>query len=203
MSDKLITIIDNFKERNIPEERKSILKELIDYIIEKRKSNDPIRLNFICTHNSRRSVLCQVWATTMAQYFKIKHIECYSGGTEATEVFPKIIETLSNQGFLIKTISGGKNPVYSLRSGFISQELLLFSKKIDDKFNPTSDFCAIMTCSTADKDCPFVSGSDKKIPIRYEDPKYFDNSPEMNQKYIEKSLEIGQEMWYIFSKIDI
>jgi arsenate reductase len=54
-----------------------------------------------------------------------------------------------------------------------------------------------MTCSQADG--PFCS--QKRIPITYEDPKAFDNTPQQAEKYQERSLQIATEMLYVFSQI--
>lgn len=72
MNAQLSNVIKSFSEKNISEERKKILSPLIEFIKIKILSGDSIRLNFICTHNSRRSHLCQVWAQTFASYFGIK-----------------------------------------------------------------------------------------------------------------------------------
>jgi arsenate reductase len=46
-----------------------------------------------------------------------------------------------------------------------------------------------------------VFGAEARIPIKYDDPKAFDGTPEMNEKYLEKSMQIASEMYSIFSKI--
>ncbi len=74
----------------------------MEFIQSKVSYQQEIRLNFICTHNSRRSHLSQIWAQTMAHYFDIKNVFCYSGGTETTALFPMVAETLQNSGFQIK-----------------------------------------------------------------------------------------------------
>ena len=58
-----------------------------------------------------------------------------------------------------------------------------------------------MTCSTADEGCPFIAGAEKRFPIRYDDPKTFDGTELMNEKYTERSLEIASEMFYVFSQL--
>lgn len=194
-------IISGFQKNKIFEERKQVLQPLIDYIREKRTHKEKIRLNFICTHNSRRSHLSQIWAQTMAHYFRIHNVECFSGGTEATAMFPKIAETLAKQGFEITKLSENQNPVYAIKFDQNEMPIIAFSKKYDDPFNPESGFCAVMTCSSADQGCPFIAGADKRIPVRYEDPKMYDGHAEMDEKYLQKSLEIGQEMFYVFSKV--
>ena len=186
---------------SISEERKEILQPLVDYIQGKIDTQNTIRLNFICTHNSRRSHLSQVWAQTMAFHFDIKKAFCYSGGTEATAVFPKVVETLVNQGFQIQNLSETTNPVYAVKFAENEAAVICFSKVFDDSFNPTSQFAAIMTCSSADEGCPFIAGAEQRLPIRFEDPKAFDGTDLMNVKYAERSLEIASEMHYVFSQI--
>ncbi|WP_299890848.1 protein-tyrosine-phosphatase [uncultured Lacinutrix sp.] len=185
----------------ITKERKATLEPLISYITEKYNSNAAIQLNFICTHNSRRSHLSQLWAQVMAFYFSVENVTCYSGGTEATALFPKVAETLKNCGFEIETLSSEKNPIYSIKFSTNTHPVIGFSKTYDANFNPSSNFAAIMTCSSADKGCPFISGAEKRIPITYEDPKLFDNTPQQNEKYLERSNQIATEMKYVFNQV--
>ena len=194
-------LIKNLKPETISDERKAVLQPLTDFIQSKVSSGQEIRINFICTHNSRRSHLSQVWAQTMASYFNIKNVCCYSGGTEATALYPMIAETLQNSGFQIKTISKKENPVYSIKYSDNEHPIIGFSKKLDDDFNPKSEFAAIMTCSQADGGCPFIAGAEKRIPITFEDPKAFDNTPQQAEKYNERSLQIATELFYVFSQI--
>jgi len=186
---------------HILNERKETLQPLIEFIQHKINTNQQIRINFICTHNSRRSHLSQVWAQTMAYYFNVKNVFCYSSGTETTAVFPKIIDTLQNSGFELTTISEGINPIYNIKYAANEHPIIGFSKKLNSEFNPKSEFAAIMTCSQADDGCPFIRGADIRIPINFEDPKIFDNTPQQTEKYKERSLQIATELFYVFSKI--
>lgn len=185
----------------VSDERKEILQPLIDFIQSKLEQNEPINLNFICTHNSRRSHLSQIWAQTMAEYFGTKNVFCYSGGTEATAMFPKVAETLTKQGFEIQKLSETENPVYAVKFSENGHPLICFSKKYDDDFNPVSDFAAIMTCSNADQGCPFIPGAEKRIAVKFEDPKISDGTPGMDETYFNRSFEIASEMYFVFSKI--
>lgn len=193
--------IDILNFESISAERKIILQPLIDFIQSKVIANQDIRLNFICTHNSRRSHLSQIWAQTAAAYFNIKNVFSYSGGTEATALFPMVAQTLSKTGFQIKTISEGNNPVYSVKYNENDHPLICFSKTYDDAFNPQNEFAAILTCSSADNGCPFIAGAEKRIPITFEDPKAFDNTPQQSEKYQERSIQIATELFYVFSQI--
>ncbi len=193
--------IDELNTNTISEERKKTLQPLVDFVQEKTTKKETIRLNFICTHNSRRSHLGQIWACTMAYYFNINNVATYSGGTEATALYPKISETLKNSGFNIESISKFNNPIYAIKFSENSQPIIGFSKTFDANFNPKSDFVAIMTCSSADVGCPFIPGASLRIPITYEDPKTFDNSPLQDEKYSERSKQIATELKYVFALI--
>ena len=198
---KIENVISTLKIDVITEERKQVLQPLINFVQAKVDTSAPVNINFICTHNSRRSHLSQIWAQTMANYLGVKNVTTYSGGTEATAMFPKVGETLTNQGFQIQKLSETTNPVYAIKFDDNSHPIIAFSKKFDNEFNPISGLAAIMTCSHADGNCPFIAGAEKRIPITYEDPKLFDNTEQQAAKYEERSLQIATEMLYIFSQI--
>ena len=195
------TNITAFNFETISVERRATLQPLIDFIQQKVDSKADIRINFICTHNSRRSHLSQVWAQTLASHYQIKNVFCYSGGTESTALFPMVTETLRHSGFEIETLSTGENPVYAIKYADNEHPIIGFSKKYDDAFNPKSEFAAIMTCSQADGGCPFIAGAEKRIPITFDDPKAFDNTPQQSEKYQERSLQIATELAFVFSQI--
>lgn len=185
----------------ISEERKAELQPFIDFIQSKHQNGQAINLNFICTHNSRRSHLAQIWAQCAAYFYKIPEVYCYSGGTETTALFPKVVEVLQGQGFEISKIADGNNPIYAIKMDEKSPPLIGFSKKYDHPFNPASDFAAIMTCDHADETCPFIAGANIRIPLRYEDPKASDGTPQQTQVYWDRSVEIAREMFYAFSRV--
>ena len=201
MFSNLNQTIANLANLSVSEDRKSVLNPLVAYIQSKVDNQEEIRLNFICTHNSRRSHLSQIWAQTMAFQFGIKNVFCFSGGTEATVMFPKVGETLVNQGFQIQKLSNEQNPVYAVKFDDNQHPIICFSKAYFDDFNPKTNFGAIMTCNNADEGCPMVFGAEARFPIKYDDPKAFDGTDLMDAKYAERSLQIASEMYYIFSQI--
>jgi arsenate reductase (thioredoxin) len=201
MNEKISNLISKFSVINIPEERKIILDSLVEYIQGKVNNGENIRLNFVCTHNSRRSHLSQIWAQTLAFHFGIKNVFCYSGGTESTAMFPKIVETLVLQGFEIHKPSDLANPIYAVKFDSNEHPIICFSKVYSDSFNPKSSFAAIMTCDSADNGCPIVFGAEARFPIKYTDPKSSDGTDKMDETYYNKSMEIGQEMFYVFDSI--
>lgn len=195
--------IEKLDTNSISSERQNVLQPLVHFIQSKVETNAVVRLNFICTHNSRRSHLSQVWAQTMAHYFDIKNVFCYSGGTETTALFPVAVKTLESTGFEIETIANGVNPIYAIKYSENEHPILGFSKKFDSNFNPNSDFAAILTCSSADKECPYIANAEARIPVTYDDPKAFDGTPQQVEKYMERSLHIATELKFVFSTIKL
>jgi len=201
MLENLSKTIKSISKISVSNERKDIVKPLIDYIQNKVNHQYEVRLIFICTHNSRRSHLSQIWAQTMAFQFNINNVFCYSGGTEATAMFPKVAETLTNQGFEIQQLSKELNPVYAIKFDGNHHPIICFSKSYCNEFNPKTNFGAIMTCNNANEGCPTVFGAEVRFPVKYDDPKVFDGTNLMNKKYTERSLQIASEMYYVFSQI--
>lgn len=199
MNEVLTKNIESILALSISEERRTILQPLMDYIKSKRVQAQPIRLNFICTHNSRRSQFAQIWAQTAADYFEIPAL-CYSGGVEVTACHERTIRSLERSGFIIST-HGHSNPIYFILQDKDTRPIVVFSKLYDDVINPHGIFAAIMTCSHADENCPFIPGAEVRIPIRYEDPKEFDDTDFESEKYDERSKQIASEMFYVFSRV--
>lgn len=193
--------VSKFDFETISEERKQVLQPLVDFIQTKTKANHEVLLNFICTHNSRRSHLSQVWAQAASAFYGVRNVTCYSGGTEATAMHPMIAKTLEKAGFKIKTIAKGDNPVYTIKYAENEQPIIGFSKAYYDDFNPETGFVAIMTCSQADGGCPFISGAEKRVSITFDDPKEFDHTSQQESKYEERSNQIAAEMFYVFSQV--
>ena len=202
MYPKIRDLISTLAPAQINEARKLLLDPIVEYVQQKVDNRQPILLNFICTHNSRRSHLAQIWAQTAASYYGIPMVQCYSGGTEATQLFPKIAETLSQQGFKTLKLSESSTPIYFFKFSENAFPVVGFSKKWNDEFNPYSSFAAIMTCSEADSDCPYIPGAEKRFVLSYQDPKSSDQTPEQTQVYAQRSLQIAAELFYIFSKIN-
>lgn len=185
----------------IPEDRQLLLQKLSEYIREKRNKELTVHLVFICTHNSRRSHFGQVWAAVAAAYYGIENVHTYSGGTEATAFNPNAIRALRTTGFQVEGNSSNPNPNYSVKFGE-GLQTNCFSKTFDDPANPSSNFAAIMTCSHAEENCPFVPGTDLRIGITYDDPKDFDGTSQQDEKYLERSNQIALEILYTFSLVN-
>jgi len=184
---------------DIPKRRREQLQELAAYIRSNVKLNQPARLTFICTHNSRRSQLCQIWAATSAAYYGVGRVEAFSGGTDVTAFNSRAVAALRRAGFSIDDPKTAQNPRYRVRYHDDAPELECFSKVYHDASNPKSDFCAVMTCSQADKLCPLVRGASARISLPFDDPKAFDGTPEEASKYDERCQQIARELLFVFS----
>jgi arsenate reductase len=191
-------LANNFKE--IPAARKELLEIIADYITNKQNTNEAINLVYVCTHNSRRSHLGQVWAAVAAAYYNVSNVHTFSGGTEATAFNPNAIKAITSAGFTVKKTTETNNPVYEV---YFADDTFTtcFSKVYNHEINPAKNFAAIMTCSDAEDNCPFIPGCDLRIGTTYNDPKSFDNTILQDEKYTERSNQIAMECLYVFSKV--
>lgn len=170
----------------IPEDRKLTLLKLREY------AQGGGALNFICTHNSRRSHLGMIWAA-VAAHLSDKEMATYSGGTEATALNPRMVAALVRAGFRADN-PGGDNPHYRISFSTAAPPLVCFSKRYDDPENPTAGFAAVMTCSDADDNCPFIPGAEARVPLTYADPKEADDTSREAAVYDERLRQVGREL---------
>lgn len=199
LKNKISVLEKRFDE--IPEKRKILLSEFAHYVSEKLNNDEEINLIFICTHNSRRSHMSQIWAQTAAEYYNITNVKCFSGGTEATAFNPRAVRAIRDFGFNVEQKDETENPNYLVYFSEKKAPLKCFSKVYSDEYNPKENFAAIMTCSDADEKCPIVFGAEVRFPIRYDDPKEFDDTELESEKYKERFEQIGIEMLFTFKQI--
>ena len=186
----------------IPHGRRSALRKLAVFVRERIDTEAGAKLLFICTHNSRRSHMSQLWARVAADYYKVPNVHTFSGGTEATAFHPKAVAALQRAGLAIDKKTEGNNPRYQVRWDDHAPAQEVFSKRYDDPVNPTAGFAAIITCSQADEACPWVPGAALRVPLPYPDPKEADSTPEEAARYDECSQQIATEMLYCFSQVN-
>lgn len=193
--------IERLASRPISSDRKVLLNALTEQLKKKLNHDEPINLNFICTHNSRRSILCQVWSQALADYYNIRNFQAFSGGTEATRISTAIIDSLKRNGYKLEKVEGDKNQVYYIAFSSYNDPIRLFSKLYDDPDNPQVNFTAVLTCSEADRDCPHISGADARLALPYEDPKAYDGKPNAAHQYDKVNQQIATELNYVFSRL--
>ena len=182
----------------ISDTRKALLEKPGAYIAHKVKEGKDIKLVVICTHNSRRSHIGQLWLQAAAQWYGIPSLDTFSGGTEATAFNKNAIAALRRIGFEIEQEKEGENPIYLVNIPFKNPSLQsLFSKTFDSSPNPKKNFAAIMVCAEADIGCPFVPGADARFAIPFEDPKSFDGKENEAEEYDKSVRQIGREFFYV------
>lgn len=185
----------------IPDSRKESLATLASFIARKVRAGETARLVFICTHNSRRSHIAQIWAQAAAYHYHIPNVATFSGGTEATAFNPRAVSAMQRAGFRIVGRAGETNPFYDVTFAGDASPMNIFSKRYDETPNPSSDFAAVMTCSHADQHCPAMPGAAVRIALPYDDPKNFDDTLQETSMYTGRVHEIGREMVYALSRV--
>jgi hypothetical protein len=186
---------------SVPAERRAVLNEIAASINAQLGAGKPAQLTFICTHNSRRSHMSQIWAQTAAYYYDLDKVFAYSGGTEATACNCRTVAAMRRVGFDITDATTGDNPIYLVRYAEDRPPIRAYSKLYNGDANPKNDFIALMTCSVADKSCPVVIGAIARYAIHYVDPRLCDDTPTETTAYNERCREIAREMFYIMSEV--
>ena len=190
-------------DRLISADRKNELRDLGQKIAQSLNIHDYAKVVFVCTHNSRRSQLGQIWMRAAAEYYGIEGIYTYSGGTESTAFNSRMVDAIDRAGFLVKKLDEWDNPKYLIRLSENDLNMdIYFSKKYDDSYNPNRNFIAVMVCTDADEACPIVAGADARISLPYLDPKNFDDTREESRAYNDKVVEIGREMLFVIQNLN-
>ncbi len=187
----------------IDPQRRALLDEIAAYVRAAQSAAQPVKITFICTHNSRRSHMSQLWASAAAAHFGVPNVRTYSGGTEATAFNPRAVNALRRAGFEIEKTSDDANPVYLVRLSGDRPPEIAFSKVFHHAPNPQADFLAVLTCGEADRSCPAVPGAARRVALTYVDPKSEDDTPREAAAYDERCAQIAREMLYAFSRVAV
>ena len=185
----------------ISAERKVALGKIAATIGARLEQGNDANLTFICTHNSRRSHMSQVWLQTAACYYGFDKVHAWSGGTEVTACNCRTVTAMRSAGFDIQDATKGDNPLYLVRYADNRPPIRAYSKLYNADANPKRDFIALMTCSKADQTCPLVDGAIARFAIHYTDPRLCDDTPTETTAYNERCREIAREMFYIMSEV--
>ena len=197
--------IENFfenatKKVAISEDRKKLLLKIAEAVAKEYSKKEIVHLNFICTHNSRRSQLGQVWSFYAAHYYKL-NIEAFSGGTEVTAFYRNTVKTLQKSGFTFQLLNfSHQNPTYEISFNGTHKSTLGFSKLYNHPGN-MEPFMAITTCDSADANCPFIPTALERFHLPFVDPKASDGTKLQTETYLKTNQQIAAEIHFIFSEI--
>ena len=204
---RLLMSLESFVEQavegknEIAEARRQELDQLARESASWLKKQGTVELVFVCTHNSRRSQMAQVWAQVASAHYGVSGLSAYSGGTETTACNARTVRALKTAGLAVESRKQGGNPVYRVRFSEQEKPLELFSKTYHDEVNPREDFFAVICCSDADLNCPVVEGTMHRYALHYLDPKVSDETPAEAETYMERNRQIAREMFYLVSRV--
>lgn len=194
---------NSYSKGKISEERKTLLITIAEKTHNVlMHTNSSIHLNFICTHNARRSQLAQIWSYYAALYFELQHVKTYSGGTSITSFHRNTIKSLQKSGFHFNIATfNHQNPKYLINFDENTEPpLLVYSKLYDDAHN--SEPCiAITTCCNAEEICPFIPNAIWRFHLPFSDPKKFDGTKKEEKAYLNTNQQIATEIFFLFNEL--
>src|SRR5215470_8456282 len=120
----------------ISSERKEVLNTIANDVAARLEAGKPADMTFICTHNSRRSHMSQIWAATAAYYYGLDNVHTFSGGTQATACNCRTVAAMRRVGFDIQDATTGDNPVYLVRYATDRPVIRAYSKLYNADGNP-------------------------------------------------------------------
>ena len=183
-------------------ERLDVLNALASILNSQPIEN--LAVNFICTHNSRRSHFSEILFRTAAKYYGHNHVETFSGGTEGTALYPEVAESFKRFEFTAVKDLAPINPHWQIFHPLLESEKntpFLFSKAYHEAPNPVSGYVAVMVCDSANEACPIVVGAAERYPLTFVDPKRSDGTPECSAVYDATLEEIAAEMGYLVRQL--
>lgn len=189
-------------------------EKLAAWIVANYEQGKTLPIIFVCTGNSRRSIIGATMGNAAADYWGLPEVRCFSGGTAPSAFNSRSIATLKAAGIEIEPTAeqaergaeGAPNPIYLVRwgepagKGEPAMETVEFSKHYSDRENPQSGFAAVMVCSQADAECPIVKGAAQRIPMPFLDPKIYDDGAYETEKYAERRDDLGRLMLAVMLK---
>jgi ArsR family transcriptional regulator, arsenate/arsenite/antimonite-responsive transcriptional repressor / arsenate reductase (thioredoxin) len=132
---------------------------------------EPLRILFLCTHNSARSQM----AEGLARHLGNGRVEAFSAGTEATFIKPEAIEAMRQRGI---DISG--------------QESELLTTYLDEDFD-----YVITVCDAARESCPFFPGGKRQIHWSFADPSDVEDPTQRQAAFNRTARELGNRIQFL------
>lgn len=131
----------------------------------------PIRILFLCTHNSARSQM----AEALMRKFAGNHVEVFSAGSEPASVNPEALEILRAQGI---DASGQ------------------YSKHMDQFYDTPFDYI-ITVCDRARETCPVFPNDPEHIHWSFPDPNAVTDDTERRKLFESIARELSQRINYL------
>ena len=182
---KFFSRIDSFNPNQKRKKRLDNIASVINENLNKTRS-----IVFLCTHNSRRSQICEVWGKVFAEIYR-KKININSAGAFKTVVHSQVYESIVKCGLIVNN----KKEIF-----FDKKKFKLNSKTTDSI--TMKNFIAVMTCSDAEKSCPHDPKSIRNIKMFFNDPRIYDETDKMSREYLKTTTYIAEELNYIFKNIN-
>jgi protein-tyrosine-phosphatase len=204
-SQQLHDLIDRLRSEanKILDDRQVELDELAKNILSLLSKSAEVNVVFICTHNSRRSQLAEIWLRLAIEIMGMNNFKIASGGTEQTAFNHRMIYALEAAGFQIEKMDDSINPKYQqLNAEKRPFGPNMYSKVFDAVLSNTTSSMAVMVCDSAAEACPHVANATLRSELLYKDPKVSDGSESESLVYIEKVEEIGREMLYLADRLN-
>jgi arsenate reductase len=189
--------------------RQSAIGELVEWIQGKLNDGSPSPIIVVCTGNSRRSIMGSVLGNAAALYRGLPNVQFFSGGTEPTAINPRTIRVLQEVGVRFTPTgrngaagaAGEPNPIYGVQWSDDVEFCTDFSKHFADPINPHDGFAAVMVCDEANQACPSVPGAELRVPMPFQDPKEFDDTPQEESAYRERRDDIATVMLRVLREV--
>ena len=139
--------------------------------------SSPIRVLFLCTHNSARSQMAEGLLRELSR----NRVEVFSAGSEPTTVHPLAIEVMSGRGIDLGTHR---------------------SKHLDEFLGQTFDY-VITVCDRVREVCPVFPGDPEQIHWSFPDPVAIEGNQQTKERGFEDTArELTNRIQYLLLMID-
>jgi thioredoxin type arsenate reductase len=139
-------------------------------------SNPPVRVLFLCTHNSARSQMAEGLLRTRSEGL----VESYSAGTEVSEIRPLAVRAMAEMNI------------------DISHQ---YSKHLDQYQNQNFDYI-ITVCDRARESCPVFPGDPVQIHWSFPDPAAVEGTEEVRYTaFRETAVQLNTRIGFLLMMI--
>ena len=177
--------------------RRPALRSCAAAIARQLDARGEVSVVAVCTHNSRRSQLAEVWLAVASAAAGLGGVSVCSGGSDPVAVAPGAIAVLRERGFRVEADTADANPRLRVRGHGIEREL--YAKPLGEAVAgvPLRGGVALMVCAAADAACPPVPQVGYRARLPFADPRHADGTPGEAAAYRAASDRIEAEMRWL------